>query len=231
MHPQLDTAYDVETPEAIDLCAQLAGPLPRILAYLTDFCIRGVVLIVAMTILAFLGKAGWGVFLIISFALEWFYPVFFEVLRRGQTPGKKILQIAVVNDDLTPVTWNASLIRNLLRAADVLPFGYLLGVVSVTCSQYFQRLGDFAAGTVVIYRKKAPHSVALPKVPPVAPAAGLLSFDDQLMIASFTRRHDQISPARQQELAEILAPLTHKQGEDAVAYLHSIGVWLLGKEP
>ena len=121
MPSSIDTVYDVETPEAIDLTANLAGPLARTLAYSIDLCIRTGVSTVAIIILAFMNEAGWGVFLIVSFLLEWFYPVLFEVLRQGQTPGKKWLGLAVVNDDLTPITWSSSIIRNLLRAVDILP--------------------------------------------------------------------------------------------------------------
>lgn len=227
MPSPIDTVYDVETPEAIDLTANLAGPLSRVLAYSLDLCVRSGVLTVATIILAFMNEAGWGVFLILSFLMEWFYPVLFEVLRQGQTPGKKWMGLAVVNDDLTPVTWSSSIIRNLLRAVDILPFAYCLGLVSMTCSKHFQRLGDFAAGTVVVYRKKNKIDEQLPDGEAMAPPVGL-SIDDHLAIANFTRRHDQISLARQAELANLLEPVTQLRDEKAVKRLYGIGLWLLG---
>ena len=80
----------VETPEGIDLNAVLAGPVSRILAYLTDISIRSMVLMVLFPLSLLIGKAGMGIFLLITFLLEWFYPVIFEVYFKGQTPGKKI---------------------------------------------------------------------------------------------------------------------------------------------
>lgn len=227
MPSSIDTVYDVETPEAIDLTANLAGPLARTLAYSIDLCIRTGVSTVAIIILAFMNEAGWGVFLIVSFLLEWFYPVLFEVLRQGQTPGKKWLGLAVVNDDLTPITWSSSIIRNLLRAVDILPFAYTLGLIAMTCTKHFQRLGDLAAGTVVVYRKQNNLELQLPEAEAIAPPMGL-NLDDHLAIASFTRRHGQISKARQEELANILEPVTGKHGEQAVTRLHGVGIWLLG---
>lgn len=227
MSSAIDTVYNVETPEAIDLAANLAGPLARILAYSLDLVLRTCVLAVAMIVLALFSEAGWGVFLILSFLMEWFYPVLFEVLRRGQTPGKKWMQLVVVNDDLTPVTWSSSIIRNLLRAVDILPFAYTLGLVAMTCTQRFQRLGDLAAGTVVVYRKKSTQAVSLPDVAVVAPPIGL-TLDDHIAIASFTRRHEQISKARQEELANLLEPITGKRDSAAVNGMHGMGIWLLG---
>ena len=228
MNKDYDTSYDVETPEAIDLSAQVVGPVPRVLAYSIDLAIRLVVLMLLTALFAFLGEAGWGLFMIFSFLFEWFYPVLFEVLRGGQTPGKKMLQIAVVNDDLTPVTWSTSIIRNLLRAVDMLPFAYVLGLVSMTCTQHFQRLGDLAAGSIVVHRRTTSKVFSLPQVKP-QPAAMPLTLEDQLAIAGFTRRHDQISESRQQELADILEPLTGKKQREGVYYLQGIGAWLLGK--
>ena len=95
----LDTIYQVETPEGIDLQAPLAGPLPRILAYGIDLCWRGLMLSVLFIALIWAGEAGRGLFLLVSFLLEWFYPVFFEIYARGQTPGKKSMGLIVVNDD------------------------------------------------------------------------------------------------------------------------------------
>ena len=228
MQNLLDTNYQVETPEAIDLTAQVAGPVPRILAYLIDFLIRSVVQGAVLIVLAFAGVAGFGIFLIVVFVLEWFYPVLFEVFKNGQTPGKKYLQIAVVNDDLTPVTWSTSIIRNLLRAADFLPASYVLGL-SVMCStKNFQRLGDLAAGSIVIHKRSLDlGSSALPDAPAVPPPIAL-SREDQVAVTGFVQRHSQLSLGRQMELAEILSDITEKDGEAAVKEVQGMGNWLLG---
>ena len=226
-HHLLDTQYTVETPEAIDLSVQLAGSVPRILAYSIDLSIRGVALFVLFLILALLGKAGMGLFMAVSFLLEWFYPVFFELFRNGQTPGKRYLNLAVVNSDLTSIELGPSMIRNLLRAVDFLPIGYLLGIASISVSSHFQRFGDLAAGTLVIHRPVSRANFSLPSVKPVAPPMKI-SVDDQLALTGFAQRHQQLSEQRKEELANLLQDVTHKRGTAAVAYLQGVGCWLLG---
>ncbi|WP_160152075.1 RDD family protein [Microbulbifer sp. ALW1] len=225
--PGLDTLYEIETPEGIDLTAQVAGPVPRILAYAVDLFYRTLVLLVLGIALAFAGKAGVGFWLLGSFLLEWFYPVIFEVFRGGQTPGKRAFSLAVVNDNLTPITWGASIMRNLLRFADFLPFGYCAGILSMSCSRHFQRLGDFAAGTIVIYREQPATAAELPKVAPAPPPRGLRTADQQAIV-SLTERSRELSLARQQELADLLQPITGKDCEAGLKQLHAIGRWLLG---
>lgn len=224
-----DTTYLMETPEGIDLEAQLAGPVPRILAYSIDLTIRGIILSLLAGILLLADRMGMGIFLLISFLLEWFYPVFFEVYRQGQTPGKRRLSLVVVNDDLTPVTWDTSMTRNLLRIADFLPFLYLLGIISICLSQYFQRLGDIAAGTLVIHKPQLQDVPPLPdRVPVMSPVQ--LDIEDQAALINFTQRHSQLTELRQQELAEILSDVTRQKPQDAVSYLQGIGIWLLGSK-
>ena len=78
------------------------------------------------------------------------YFILFELLMHGQTPGKKAMKIRVMRDDGTPVTANEVLVRNILRLVDFLPFGYALGAVVMFPSPLSKRLGDLAAGTIVV---------------------------------------------------------------------------------
>lgn len=222
-----DTIHTVETPEGVDLFVELSGPIPRALAYATDLAIRTLILIITGILAALIGKTGLGFWLILSFLMEWWYPVFFEMLRQGQTPGKKIFQLVVVNEDLTPVTWSSSIIRNLLRAVDFLPSLYVFGLVSLTLTQRFQRLGDLAAGTLVIQSASHFRNIPLPDADTILPAIAFTS-DEQDAIIEFTQRHKSLSPSRQQELSNILAPITHKEGREGVEYLRSLGNWFLG---
>ena len=225
----MDTVYDVETPEGIDLNARLVGPLPRLMAFSIDFAIRaGIYLIVAIG-LGLFGETGWGIFLICLFLLIWLYPIFFEVFKGGQTPGKKSMGMVVVNQDLTPVRFEASVIRNFLRTVDFLPSLYLFGLVSMCLSGKFQRLGDMAAGTIVIYRPQQNSQLDLPEAQLEAPPAGL-SESEQMAIISFARRHKELSQARQLELANILEPSVSDTPEkSSVTKLHGMGNWLVGK--
>ena len=115
--------------------------------------------------------------------------------------------LSVVHDDGTPVGWSASLLRNLLRFVDILPFGYTLGLLSCLNHPAFKRLGDIAAGTLVVYREttlssRPPLPEAIPQRPPLP-----LYLDEQRALIAFAERHEQLSTARRQELATIVSPL------------------------
>ncbi len=225
---QIDTLWRVETPEGVDLQAQIAGPIPRMLAYGVDFFIRMAALMALSIAFSVVGFAGLGLQMICIFLLEWFYPVYFEVFHKGQTPGKKQFGLAVVNDDLTPVMPGTSFTRNLLRAADFLPFLFVGGIISMLCTRQFRRLGDLAAGTLVIHLPPVQYQDQLPQAQPQTPTMPLNS-DDQTAIIDFTRRHNRLSQPRQEELASILSPsLSLPQGEAGVNKLRGLGLWLLG---
>lgn len=219
----------VETPESIDLQAEPAGIVVRGLAFSIDFLIRAAILLVLSIVLGLAGEAGMGIILIAWFLLEWFYPVLFEMYRQGRTPGKKMMGLVVVNDDLTPIGWGTSVIRNLLRWADFFPVLYTAGLVTMACNKHFQRLGDIAAGTLVIYRQNDKSPVALGDVRPQAPPLAL-EREDQIAIIGFAQRREQLSEDRQRELAAILEPvLSLVESAQRVDYLHGIGHWLLGR--
>ena len=185
------------------------------------------VLLILGILVSLLGKVGVGVLLIVSFLMEWFYPVLFEVLRDGQTPGKKLMGITVVNDDLTPVGWGASITRNLLRAADFLPLFYMVGVISTLLQKDAKRLGDIAAGTIVIYRENMAHDKvdidAKPSPPPF-----VVQPHEQLAFVEFAQRQESFSESRQLELADTLKPLTSKQGLSNVRMIRSACQWFMG---
>ena len=225
---KIDTLYHIEIPEGVDLHAELAGLTTRALAFTLDFSIRAFLLLILLIALTFLEAAGMGVWLIVFFFLEWFYPVFFEIYRDGQTPGKKWLGIKVVSQDITPVKFQASLIRNLLRAVDFLPICYVFGIASVVISGRFQRLGDLAAGTLVIYK---PHTSIQQKLDTkIAPIVHHqpLTQQQQMAIIQFAQNRGNLSQARQTEIAEILRDIIPDNQQDAVAYLQGVGKWLLG---
>lgn len=225
----LDTRYRVEIPGGINLDAQVVGPIPRFLAFAIDLAIRGVFLIILSLVMIPFGVfgLGGGFFLILLFAIEWLYPVLFEVFWRGQTPGKRALGISVINDDLTPVTFGTSLVRNLLRTVDFLPLLYLLGLITMLFNRRFQRLGDLAAGTLVISVRESSRPGPVRDIEPLAPSTPLLR-TEQSSIIDFLQRSPQLSEPRQRELASILEGITHEKGENGVERLHRVGAWFLG---
>ena len=131
----LDTTRKVATPEGIELTLRLAGPVPRAMAWAVDLAIRAGIVFAVMSVALQFGRAGWGVVLLTLFFVEWLLPAWLEAAWRGQTPGKRVMRLAVLNDDGTPVRWPAALTRNLLRAVDFLPFLYGVGLVSMLASR------------------------------------------------------------------------------------------------
>ena len=223
---RLDTRYKVETPEGIDLILRPASLLPRALAFAVDLAIRGLLLGLLFVVFALLGKLGMGLGAIVTFLLTWWYMVLFEVLNQGRSPGKQLLGLRVIHDDGTPVGWAASLTRNLLRFVDLLPFGYALGILSCLNHPAFKRLGDLAAGTLVVYRDLPASSVQLPEAPAErAPFA--LSLDEQRAILSFAERQSGLSAARRDELAGILAEVLDVPAQQTSARLNGIAHGLL----
>lgn len=98
----------------------------------------------------------WGlaVILIIHFILRYFYFVFFEMIMKGQSPGKKAAKIRVISTTGEPINFLSSLIRNFLRIVDSLPASYVVGSLFVIFNKRSQRLGDIVANTMVIKAKK-----------------------------------------------------------------------------
>jgi hypothetical protein len=95
------------------------------------------------------------------------------------------------------------------------------------CNRRFQRLGDLAAGTLVVSISRSARPAAVGDIPPLAPVTAL-SRSEQTSIVDFLQRSAQLSQPRQQELAAILEGVTHEAGENGVERLHRNGAWYLG---
>ena len=226
----LDTTRRVATPEGIELTLHLAGPAPRAMAWALDLAIRAGIVLAVTTVALQFGRAGWGLVLLTLFVVEWLLPAWFETAWRGQTPGKRIMGLAVLNDDGTPVRWPAALTRNLLRAADFLPFLYGAGLVSMLTNRDFKRLGDLAAGTVVVYQAAKPQAnrnipVAAAIMPPVA-----LNLEEQRALLELAERSASLTQERVEELAELPAPLVgHLHGSGAAMRLLGMANHIAGR--
>ncbi len=224
----LDTLHHLETPEGIELNLRVAGLVARALAWGVDGLIRYGALWGLLMVLMLLGEGGFGLWLIALFLTEWLYPALFEVYAGGATPGKKALGLKVIHTNGTPVDWPAALIRNLLRAVDFLPLFYGFGLVALLSNRNFQRLGDLAAGTLVIYRdlpNSAPHWPPGPVLPPPFP----LNPADQQLLIDFAERSATLNPDRQAELADVLAGHTGRYGVAGVERLRAYARWLTGE--
>ncbi len=219
----IDTLRIHETPEGVDLDLRVAGPVVRAAALAIDTLVRSALYLVLLPLMALSG-VGTGLVLLGFFLLEWFYPVFFE-LRSGATPGKRALGLCVVHDDGTPVRAAASLIRNLLRVADFLPLGYAAGLVSCLIDRDFRRLGDLAAGTLVVHSEPALKPNPIPERLP-RPLPRPLDLATQQAVLAFAERSLRLSPGRRGELAEVLVGPQGQTGEAAVEALLGYANWL-----
>lgn len=222
----VDTAVHQETPEGVELTFTPAGPVPRALAWSIDLSVRGVAYLLAAVVAQTLGGLGSGLALIAAFLFEWFYPVVFEV-RSGRTPGKRALGLCVIEHDGAPVGLGPSLLRNLVRFVDFMPAGYLFGLISCVCSARFQRLGDLAAGTLVVYTSQVSVR-ALPPAPPRPPLVAL-TLDEQRAIVAFAERAAGWSPERRAELAAHSGACTRGGADERVAELASYARWIAGE--
>jgi uncharacterized RDD family membrane protein YckC len=227
----IDTATRIETPEHIAFEFRLAGPWRRCWAYGVDLLVRTVFFVglVAVSLMA-LAVTGFGDFvlahaallLLLYFALEWFYFVLFEWLWDGRTPGKKLAGLRVVKEGGYPIGASDAFLRNLLRAADFLPPyalpgffplpTYLLGALVSGSDLKFRRLGDLAAGTIVIVEEPARLRAPAPVEPPptaaesqLVPPHPRLSVEEKRTLDAFLRRFRTINPARREELCETFA--------------------------
>jgi len=90
------------------------------------------------------------VVVLLQLLAEWTYFLVCEAVSGGASPGKRALGLRVIGDDGLPLSRRASVVRNLLRAVDMLPGSYLIGLVALVVSVRGQRLGDMAAGTLVV---------------------------------------------------------------------------------
>jgi uncharacterized RDD family membrane protein YckC len=131
-----------------------------------------------------------GLWMLLDLTLTTLYFLFFETVFQGRTPGKQWTELRVVTEDGAQLGWSASLLRNLMRMVDSLPAGYLLGALSMLFSPRVQRLGDLAAGTIVI-RERAPLAVDVMEDAVLAPdieAGFRFSGDELLAIGEVERR-------------------------------------------
>lgn len=227
--PRLDTARHAATPEGADVALRVAGPMPRALAWAVDALLRVLgysVLGLGLTLAA--GGLGQALFVLVLFAGEWWYGVLFEVLGRGATPGKRVMNLRVVHADGTPVGWGASIIRNFLLAVDFLPIPFGAGFVSMLASRDFQRLGDRAAGTLVVHQDRPRISSKASTGDVIAPPIAL-DANEQLALVEFASRASTWTPARREELAEVLEPLTRASGRTGVERVVGMAQWVEGR--
>lgn len=235
----------IETPEQLGFRVELAGLAHRAAAWILDTSIRGVLLAISAAGLGFFGSLsdavfgaagagyGQGLFLVLLFAVTWLYFVFFEMVMRGSSPGKRAFGLRVLSQDGLPITLRQSVLRNLGRAADVLvaPGAIVpVGGLVIALDPRSRRLGDLLAGTIVVVERRVPDpparspSLAELEALPVRPP---LDRDDLEALEAFVRR-GALTDERRREIADLIAPtyarrLGRSVPDDSAAFL--VALW------
>ncbi|HEX2045100.1 MAG TPA: RDD family protein [Gaiellaceae bacterium] len=207
------------TPEGVELELTLAGLGSRFVAVLVDTLVKTAVL-VGLGLLfaggAFRTDADEGllgaVYLVLVFLVLFAYDILFETLASGRTPGKRWTGIRVVRLEGQPVGFLASSVRNILRLVDFLPFGYALGTLAILGTAKNQRLGDMAAGTLVVRER---HGAAVADwaarlaAPAVAGAPGwdvsAVTADEVATVRAFLERRFELTDEARARLGATLA--------------------------
>lgn len=215
----LEDRLTIQTPEGVDLEVTLAGLGSRVGAGIIDNLILGAVsiaIVIAITILGF-GDVSEDILLLIFgigamlLLVTFFgYYLLFETLNSGKTPGKAAMGIRVIRVDGRPLSFGPVAIRNLLRIVDYLPVFYAVGLTSIVATARNQRVGDLAAGTVVIRDRRQPPPAAvlhapeaLDRLPPWDVSA--LTDEEVGLVRRFMERSPTLEPSKRLELAGSIA--------------------------
>jgi uncharacterized membrane protein SpoIIM required for sporulation/uncharacterized RDD family membrane protein YckC len=239
-HLLSDRQVDVETPEHVAIGYELADLGSRFTALLIDWMliVLGVLGIwigmIALAATLGLGNAlagiGIGLAVLAVFVLMWGYFVFFEGLRDGQTPGKRRMGIRVVHDGGFPVTVRGAAVRNLLRLIDIQPApSFAVGGVAMMLHPQTKRLGDLAAGTVVVRDRTGQ---AIPEeakaAAPVALGRPKLSDEEFAALEMYAARRASLAGEVRAELSrKLMSRVERHFGEDARRWQMSPDTYLV----
>lgn len=238
----IDPKFTVQTPEQIEFEYELAGLGSRLLAFLFDGMIRllmNLILVMLFFVVLIIGGIIQGGassafqkiseffdkssrFPLLLFAIIWFvmwlintgYYIFFETVWSGQTPGKKLLNIRVIREGGYPVGFYEALLRNLLRIIDIIPTNYLVGALCVFISPKEKRVGDYAAGTIVIkekvdripegmFKESKPDS-DLKELRGVLPNIVNVKPEEYNMIVGFLERREEMDSSYRRHMGQVL---------------------------
>lgn len=206
----------IETPENVTLELTLAGVGSRMAAALLDMLIQFALIFASGIVMAvtFEGEEAEAlqiaIVAVVLFVTLFCYDVAFETLGGGRTPGKRATGLRVVRERGEPVGFVASAIRTLLRLVDGMPTLYSVGVVAIVLSSKNQRLGDMAAGTIVVRERidaAAPAWSAADAAAPVDDAwdVGGVTREEAVTVRAFLARRDQLDAEARARLARELA--------------------------
>ena len=221
---KLDCLVRVVTPENVEFEYALAGPFQRVPAFLFDLFVRvgaylGLLflLVVFSAFVPFAGTLATIGMILLFFAMYWFYGVYFEAAFNGRTLGKMLFKLRVISTDGRPINGMQAALRNLLRVADTFPTP-ITGLICMTTTNRFQRIGDLAAGTMVIVdRARQPPWDLQPDDPrafglaELIPPSFVASYSMTQAIGMYMENRRKLPMTRRLEVARHLAgPLMKK---------------------
>jgi uncharacterized RDD family membrane protein YckC len=213
----------IETPEQTSLEFPLAGIGSRFLAIALDTLLQFAAYTVLGLIALLFSIAGffsilskqWAIAILafIWFTVQFGYYATFEALWNGQTPGKRWTHLRVIQDSGRPITAYDAILRNVLRMVDALPSLYAVGIVTILISREKKRVGDYAAGTVVIHEKPLQgvgsiwSVAAAPTVAQPGPAFATapLTVDELQLVETFFERRASLEPEVRRSMARQIA--------------------------
>jgi uncharacterized RDD family membrane protein YckC len=222
----IDDRFSITTPEGVTVELVLAGAGSRGLAQMIDAIVQFILWIAAFAVIAGTTDAddvdpfsptdsdevfvAFAILAAVIFGITFLYDVLFETLGSGRTPGKRVMGLRVVRVGGGPVGFLSSSIRNLVRIVDALPGMYLIGLVAIVASSRNQRLGDLAAGTLVVRERTEARSPSTASwVPPTTAAPAIdvstVTAEDLATIRKFLERRDSLGQAARANLASELA--------------------------
>jgi uncharacterized RDD family membrane protein YckC len=200
----------IDTPEQIALELPLAGIGSRFLAMAIDtliqvalYFITALIFVIALplglSVFTFLPRLiGPAMAIFIGFAIYWGYFAIFEILWKGQTPGKRFTGIRVIKESGRPINAFEAVGRNLMRAVDGLPGIYGVGLVCMMCNRQSRRLGDFVAGTVVVHEKPTeevrPSWDTATEPSSATPGTTHATADELVLIETYLSRRFELDP-------------------------------------
>jgi uncharacterized RDD family membrane protein YckC len=210
----LDDRVTIATPEGVELELVLAGVGSRFAASLLDIIVQLGAIFALTVVLGPLGNNGFALaaYLVAIFLILFAYDIVLETWNRGRSIGKLAAGLRVVRAGGEPEGFLTAAVRNFLRIADFLPAFYVVGVISILATSRNQRLGDLAAGTLVVRERQPAVTPAATYLPPPPGGAPFLewdvsgvSVDDVATLRHFLERRVSLSPGARAHLATDLA--------------------------
>jgi uncharacterized RDD family membrane protein YckC len=204
-----DDTVTIATPEGVELELTLAGAGSRFVSALVDLGIQALLAVATAVVLGSVGGFGQAAVALLTTLVVLGYDIFFEVLASGRTPGKRLNGMRVVRAGGEPVGFLTSAIRNVLRLVDFLPFAYVIGATTILATRKNQRLGDIAAGTLVV-RDRPPKATVLREaaMAPVETSAwdtSAITAEEVAAVRRFLERRYEIDAGARAELARTFA--------------------------